>query len=152
MTFKRRFIGLLAAISVATGMTFVAASPAHAATCYNQAPVDVIELNDSYECLGPQYHWTDWTATHSYVPGACYNLTAPLFTDALHPAPNRWGNAVSSLDNGTPHQLVLYDGNGCTSPFGVTIGPGAWYDRPPAAVNNKISSIWIRCINVDCST
>lgn len=148
----RKTIGRIAVVfALVLGGLTVAAAPAYAATCAGQAPAGVIELNDSYECLGPQYHWGTYTATYSYVPGACYNLHAPLFWDAGHPSPNGWGNAVSSLHNNSPHQLRLYDGFNCTVSLGVSIGAGAWYDRPPAAVNNKISSIWVKCNNPDCS-
>ena len=145
---KRRVYGILAALLISVGMTAVVATPAHAATCYNQAPVGIVELNDSYECLGPQYHWGQWTATYSYVAGACYNLNAPLFYDAGHPS--GWNNQISSLDNGTRHQVRLYNSFQCLNPLG-TVGPGAWLDRPPTGMNNAISSIWLKCVNPDCS-
>ncbi len=157
---KRYALSLLAVVGLVLGMTTspasaetlapATASAALAGTCQNDAPAGIVEFNDSYECLGPQYHWGSWTATYECTSCACYNLHAPLFWDALHPSPNGWGNAVSSWDNGTHHQLKVYDGFNCTLPL-FTLGPGAWYDRPIAAHNNKASSVWLTCINPDCS-
>jgi hypothetical protein len=146
----RRIVSLLAAVLLGLGGAAAIATPAFAATCQNQAPNGIVEINDSYECLGPQYHWGSYTATYYGPSGACYNLHAPLFWDAGHPSPNGWGNAASSWDNGTRHQLKVYDGFNCTLPL-FTLGPGAWYDRPIAGHNNTPSSVWLKCVRIDCS-
>jgi hypothetical protein len=119
-----------------------------AGTCQGDAPAGKVEFNDSYECLGPQYHWSNWVATYECTSCACFNLNAPVFHDAGHP--NGWNNQISSLHNNTRHMLQLYNSFQCLNPLG-SIGPGAWLDRPDAQRNNAISSVWLRCIRPDCS-
>lgn len=147
---RKFIIGVVTALAMSLGLVVATGTPAFAATCQNQAPSGIVEFNDSYECLGPQYHWGSWTATYECRSCACYNLHAPLFWDALHPSPNGWGNAVSSLDNGTRHILNGYDGFDCQQQL-FSIGPGAWYNRFSAAHNNRLSSVWLRCVNPNCA-
>ena len=119
------------------------------ATCQAQAPSNTLLLNDSYECLGPELVQGSWVATYN---GSCFNLNAPIYTDAGHPAPNGWSNAISSFVNNTKHRVRFYDGFNCSTPFNPVwfLGPYSYIDRPQAAWNNKASSIKIECIQMDC--
>ena len=148
---RKLVTGVITALVMSLGFVVATVTPALAAgTCQGDAPAATVEFNDSYECLGPQYHWTQYTASYVGPSAACYNLHTPLFWDAGHPSPNGWGNAISSLHNNTRHTLNMYDGFNCTQQL-FSMGPFSWYDRLIAAHNNKGSSIWLKCVRVDCS-
>jgi hypothetical protein len=99
------------------------------------APTTVIQLNDSWHCLGPYYN-----RVTTGVGGCLPNLTS--WQDSLHPAPNGWGNATSSLVNDTDGYISVFDTNNCSGTRMFQMDPRSYYDQLPSAYNNKASSIW----------
>jgi hypothetical protein len=99
------------------------------------APTTVIQLNDSWHCLGTWYNRNTTTAS-----GCLPNLTS--WQDAVHPAPNGWGNATSSLVNDTDGFISVFDTNNCSGTRMFGMDPRTYYDQLPPAYNNKASSIF----------
>ena len=117
-------------------------------TCQDDAANSWTEFNDSFYCLGPQKQFQIPVASY---PGVCFDLSAPYFQDAGHPAPNGWSNAISSAVNNDRHRIHFYDAFGCAGPVLFTMQPHTYRDTLNTLANNKASSVEFQCVNLDCS-
>ena len=135
---RRRLSAFVAATVLAAGALLgVTAGPA-SATCYI-GTTTTIEIYEAFQCETPA-GWKSIQPTSAPLP-FCRNLHT--ITDAAHPAPNGWGNTVSSVNNQTNYAIAFYDAFSCAGP--VLFAMDGLTARPtlvPAA-NNKSSSIYV---------
>jgi hypothetical protein len=104
------------------------------------APGSYFQFNDAFHCQvpPPSFGFTIYPSDLNI----CFIATG--FTDAAHPYPNGWGNAVSSLKNITAYKFQAFDAASCGGPVLFDMAPYTMRPTLVAAANNKLSAFrWV---------